>query len=143
MNRKWIDYIAGVSAVIALLLYVLAVALQLTGLLEKRTLCSNLIVGYPVGFFGAWFLQRFCDLLKAPRSVFSWAWNSFGTDRDGRIIASLLVPPIAVVGLLLILAPVLGSADRSTLVAVLVGATLYSEFTAPSFRLHQTEVGAT
>lgn len=140
MSRRWIDYIAAISALLAMACYLLASVLRASGFFEERTLLANLLVGYATGFFGAWFLQRFCDLAKRPKATIGWAWNSFGADRSGRVIASLLVPPFAALGVALIFAPILGSPDPSTLIAVLIGGTLFSEFTAPSYRMHQAEL---
>lgn len=143
MSRKWIDYIAGTSAVLALLFYVLGVALHASELLPKESLWANLLVGYPVGFFGALFLQGFCDLAKGQPSAVAWIIRIFGTDFWGRFFGIVIGLTAVAVGFALILAPVLGNAEKPTLVAVLVGTVLYSEFASPSYRLYEAELSAT
>lgn len=139
MSRKWIDYVGAGGAVLAVCCYVFAIALTNFGQLEERSLFANLVVGYAAGFFGAWFVKKLCDFLKHPLVTFRWAWNLFGKDWLSRLIACVLVPVFWLLALAVILAPVLGSADKSTLVAVLVGATIFGEFSTPSYNLYLAE----
>lgn len=139
MSRKWIDYVGSVGALLAVFGYFLAIALQTAGLLEKPTVLGNLVVGYVIGFFGAWFLRKFCDGIKEPRRTLRWAWGLFGDDWLSRLIACTIVPALALLGVAMILGPVLGSAEPTTLVGVLIGATIFSEFTTPSYNLYLAE----
>jgi hypothetical protein len=139
MSRKWIDYVGGGGALLALLGYFVAIALQTAGLLEEPSLLGNLVVGYVIGFFGAWFLKKFCDGLKEPRRTLRWAWGLFGDDWLSRLIAITIIPALTLLGVAMILGPVLGSAEPTTLVGVLIGATIFSEFTIPSYTLYLAE----
>ncbi|MEN5356909.1 hypothetical protein [Stenotrophomonas sepilia] len=136
MSEKWIDYVGRAGAALAATCYVIAIILEGAGLLETRTLFADVIVGYAIGFFGAWFLQKFCDLIKRPRATLRWAFDVFGSDLKSRLIAAPLVLTFSLLGMAVVLAPAIGSARKTALVAALLGAAIYSEFSAATYKRH-------
>ncbi|MGX9721387.1 hypothetical protein [Stenotrophomonas acidaminiphila] len=131
MDKNWIDRVGFGSFVIATTFYFLAIVLKETGYLDDRSIQANLIVGYSVGFFGAWYLKIVCDSIKDPASALKSLKNIFGRHWTLRIASVAITIPLALLGALLVMAPILGNADRSALIAVFFGATLYSEFYSP------------
>lgn len=134
MEKDWIYYVGIGGFIAALSFTAIGIGFESQGLMNRFAPCAQMLVGYSIGFFGAWFVQKCCDFIKHPCTTAKSIFNSLGPKKGDKAVLLVLVPMVLFFGVISTFGPIFGNAAKTTLLAIFFGATLYSEFFSPILR---------